>query len=581
MAIVGSVIGSFDPADASITLTRGDLFDGATPTAAIITVVQNMQGTDGYNANLTGIGRGVGAITSSTQWSCGASLENGTANQEAYRRQQNGTVVSIPAYATGVSSFTALMTGSLVADGITLTKSGTWVSEGGSGDVFIEVTLLGGDDFSAWIPSGSFVTSQTRVGGIPFRPNMGFFAGIGASDTGDSQSFHFLSQGWVFDNGVAAHNECARISLAKPASTEGDSRVEMLSANFYSTMTGVGALLDTASHTDFDTDGGNFEHNYTTSNANDFTFCPLYMRFDNEDCSVGQLTLPSSTGTFSSTGYGHDPAVAKVIGNSRIEAYDTNYGGTASGNDFDWTIEGSGSSISTFNKEAAITITCRTRLSLSACYSIGETDSDGFRSYAPQRITDGFSMEMTQIALHAKPSFVVTLGTPAEGGLNLALGSSSSSKAYLGSTEVTAAYLGSQNLGGVSGWRTLYSDPDPASDASVWRGTNSTITSVTDGLEVTHIATGFAFTIFDSTVVVPGKDYRVTIVTGSGDGAPSLALQDGAGTNLSAAGVDCPPNSTTQVTTKALDSGLQLLLLSSLNAGEKYLMESVLIEEMV
>ena len=81
--------------------------------------------------------------------------------------------------------------------------------------------------------------------------------------------------------------------------------------------------------------------------------------------------------------------------------------------------------------------------------------------------------------------------------------------------------------------------------------------------------------------MVPGKDYRVTIVTGSGDGAPSLALQDGAGTNLSAAGVDCPPNSTTQVTTKALDSGLQLLLLSSLNAGEKYLMESVLIEEMV
>ena len=583
MAIAGSVVGSFDPTDSSVTLKRTDLFAGVTPTAAIVTVVQEMQGTNDYNLNLTGIGWGVGAITSADQWACGVSLEDASSNQVARRRQQNAVTVCVPSYATGAGEYTALMTGALVADGITLTKSGTWIDEGGSGDLFIEVTLFGGDDFSAFIPSGSLVTSQTRVGSIPFRPNLGFFAGIGSATASSTVSANILSQGWVFDNGVDVHDECARVSRATDGSATGDSRTEMRSGNFYSTMTGAGALGDTISHTDFDTDASNFEHNYTTASVTDFTFMPLYMRFDNEDCSVGQLTLPSSTGTFSSTGYGHDPAVAKVLGNSSVVAYDTDYGGTASGNNFDWTIEGTGTSVTTWNDDDRPNIDCHTRFDLGTCVSYDDPDSGGYRSSEVQRITDGFSMEMTQIGAQGKPAFVVTLGTPTTGGLNIALGDTLITKAYLGADEVSAAYLGSDNLGGLTGFGTLYNDPSPAQNEGDWASLGSgTVTQDAGGILWTASATGgFNGPYIDFTTVA-GEDYRVTLDTGAGGVLFSLAAQDVAGTaiNIStlesmSAGVDSGT-----VTFKALSTTSRVYLALVPTVSDTILIDSILIEEM-
>ncbi len=581
MALVGSVVGSFDPSDSSVTLKRVDLFDGVTPTAAIVTVVQEMQGTSSYNGKLTGIGWGVGAITSADQWACGVSLEDASANQVANRRQQNAVTVIIPSYGTGAGEYSAQMSGALVADGITLTKSGTWINEGGSGDLFIEVTLLGGDDFSAFIPSGSLVTSQTRVGGIPFRPNMGFFAGVGSATASSSVSMSIMSQGWVFDNGVDTHNECARISTSLDSSATGDSRVEMLSANFYSTMTGVGALKDTISHTDFDVDGGNFEHNYTTADPIDFTFLPLYMRFDNEDCSVGEITLPSSTGAFSSTGYGHDPAVAKVMGNSAIVAYDTNYSGTASGNNFHWTIEGSGSTVSTWNDEARATIDCHARLDLGTCVSYDDPDTGGFRSTEVARIADGFSMEMTQIAVSGKPAFVVTMGTPSTG-LNINLGSTQIATAYLGSTEVSSAYLGSTSLGGAGGWRTFYSDPSPAQNESDWRaGTSGTLSQVAGGILWTCTIAGIVGTSFEFTTV-EGKDYRLTVTTGAGSVSTNSVVQDATGTavNLADTVLMGAGGGSATITFKAIGASTTLSLVIFGAVSDTILIDSLLIEEM-
>ena len=129
------------------------------------------------------------------------------------------------------------------------------------------------------------------------------------------------------------------------------------------------------------------------------------------------------------------------------------------------------------------------------------------------------------------------MGTPAEGGLNIALGSDTADKVYLGATEVSGAYLGSDSIGSAGGgWRTFYSDPDPASNAGDWTGRNTTVTAEVDGLRILQTAAGFASGVLEITTEV-GKDYRVTWSMASiTQPSVSAIISDAAasgGTNLS------------------------------------------------
>ncbi len=580
MALAATAIGIYDQSGGTtITLSRPDVFDGATPKAAIVTAVG---GADyEYNINSPNMRYGIGAVTASEALGCGiVSFDNETPNSNSRRKVSNSNPIIIPG-GSSATTFGMKMSGVLGTDGITFTKVGTWAS---SGDLAIHVILLGGDDFDAYLPS-DFVTSTSVNKGVPFLPNAAMVFGCDIPDNGNSYGSGVLSQGFVVDKGDGAAEAMSRRIDVWDNSTI-KTGVEINVDQFYGSIGGSNAY-NRMTHVSFTQDdlGNNpvtYEHNYTTAGvSNTPYYCPLYMKFDNDDVSLEAITLPSSTGTFTKSSYAFNPAVVSIMGNTGTTTYNSVESNANSGNTWDWFVEGSGYTTEFISRDgidptstwdtAALGVLKGTKFGGGATSFIGAN---------AQRIDSGFSVDFTSVTGSTGYTIGIAMGTPVEGGLNIALGSDSSQGLYLGSQQVTTAYLGSVSVGGVGGWRTLYSDPDPASDTSVWRGTNSTITSVTDGLEVTHIATGFAFTIFDSTVVVPGKDYRVTIVTGSGDGSTSLALQDTSGTNLTA-GISCPPNSTTQITAKALDTGLQVILISSLNAGQKYLMESVLIEEMV
>jgi len=579
MAIVGSITGSFDPADSTVTLERPDLFSGATPKAAIVTVVQELQGTNSYNQNLTGIGYSLGAITSADQWACGISSEDNVGSQNALRRAMNSGVVIIP---FGYQTPSAYMTGSLVADGITLTKAGSWRAVSGSAELFIEVTLLGGDDFSAWIPSGSYVDSGTRVGNIPFRPNLAMFGSISHDDENTNETSLSLSHGWVFDNGVDAGQARARIIKADDNASAGDSEVFMSASRFTGDIDNTSTIRNLADHTNFDTDGGNFEHNYTVDvySASSFKFLPLYMRFANEDCGLSQARLPAGTGTYTKTGMGHRPSVVKVYGNSAASAYTTVFNGDASGNNFDWTIEGSGLTVSQWNEDAADPIDCNTRFDFGVCNSFDDTATNGYKAYAAHRTDDGFTMEVTQVGGVRSYAFVVSMGTPAETGLNMYLGSDPVSRIYLGSTEVSSAFLGTDNVGSTA-WESVYSDPSPAQNEGDWdEGTTANLTQDAGGILWTATGTGIIGPSLDFTTVA-GKDYRLTLATGAGGIASTLAVTDVAGSEVLtasptlSAGVD-----SATLTFRALSTSSRISLVTVPSVSDTIRIDNIRIEEL-
>lgn len=520
MALVATAIGIYDQSGGTtITLSRADIFNGATPKAAIVTAVSGI--SYAYNTSIDKLAYSYGAVVSRNggrAMGCGIVANDG-ANPSATREvTSDSNPITIPN--TGGTNIEAMMSGQLVADGITFTKTGSWRNT--SNDVAIEVILLGGDDFDAWIP-GSLITSQNVQKNIPFLPNAATYFGTGSNDgLPVFQTNAGLCSGFIVDKGDGNAEAMSRAYSAKNDNTstprgQAYGRIDDNLFFSYITMSPF-QRVNLATHVDFAQDdlGNNpvtYEHNYTLSAYQSSTLfmCALYMKFDNEDVALSTINLPTTTGTFTKSNYGFDPAVSKIMGNTGITAYNTDaYNTDTSGFYWDWNIEGSGYSTNCKNQRTSPTNTS-TLSYLGYLYGDNSVNSGtSFEGSTAQRITGGFSVDFTSVTGSTGYTIGIAMGTPAEGGLNIALGSDTADKVYLGATEVSGAYLGSDSIGSAGGgWRTIYSDPDPASNVGDWTGRNTTVTAEVDGLRILQTAAGFASGVLEITTEV-GKDYRVT-----------------------------------------------------------------------
>ena len=507
MALVATAIGIYDQsATTTITLSRSDVFDGATPKAAIVTAITGSPST--YNTQLAPLRYSIGAVAGSRALGCGVVSFNNSSPSNARRIASDSNPIIIPGGSSS-TQFGMKMSGALVANGVTLTKTGTWAS---TQDLSIQVILLGGDDFDAYLPSG-FVSSTTVNKSIPFLPNAAMVFGCDIPDDGNSYGSGIISQGFIVDKDDGLEEGMARqLDIFDNSGTATKSNIN--TNEFYGNL--GGSLSNRMTHVSFaEDDLGNipvtYEHNYTTSNNSSTPhYCPLYMKFDNEDVSLGEITLPTTTGLFTKNNYGFDPAVISIMGNTGVTAYNTIANNANSGNSWDWRVEGSANTTEFVNKQSSSPSDTWSKSVLGAFAGINfGSGATSFEGVTAQRITGGFSVDFTEVTGSAGYTIGIAMGTPAEGGLNIALGGDTAEKAYLGSTEVSTAYLGSDSVGGVGGWRTIYSDPNPASSASDWTGRNTTVTAEVDGLRILQTAAGFASGVLEITTVV-GKDYRIT-----------------------------------------------------------------------
>ncbi len=525
MAIVGSITGIYDTsAGTPLTLTRSDLFEGATPKAALISYFQVNQGGGDYNTPAPGISYGYGAVAiqlgGDRQWAMGIQNTDDEASTDTAKVIKWGAAVVIPLNTT---SYNAEMTGDLVANGITLTSAGTW---SGTGNIVFEVTLIGGSDVSAYIPPTSLSTSQTRQGSIPFRPNLAMYGQCRVGND-DPDTHAILSQGFVFDNGVDTPVQRTRMISYQNGQSNAIGSSMIRNDCFSGTLFNA-TFNNKMVHTDFDTDGGNFEHNFSTSSTLDFDgWGALYLRFDDEDVALVDIDLPRSTGSFTKDDYGFNPSVTKVWGDSSVAAFNTAYSDVGrAGESFEWTIEGSGKSVSLYQDNGSDPTDNNTRMVLGALDSIGDPATDGYRGTGAARVEGGFSAEFSQVSDLTLKTFSLALGTaPASTGLNINLGSTQITKAYLGSTEISSAYLGSTSLGGGSAYSTLYRDSDPAQDEGDWTPLRATLSQESDGIRATGTTAGIWSMILPITTEV-GKSYRITYTTGAETFAPNAALQD-------------------------------------------------------
>ena len=124
MALVATAIGIYDQSGGTtITLSRSDIFKGATPKAAIVTAVSGVSYL--YNTSISRLAYSYGAVVSRNggrAMGCGIVANNG-ANTSATREvTSDSNPITIPN--TGGTNIEALMSGQLVADGITFTKQG-------------------------------------------------------------------------------------------------------------------------------------------------------------------------------------------------------------------------------------------------------------------------------------------------------------------------------------------------------------------------------------------------------------------------------------------------------------------------
>tara|TARA_R110002012_G_scaffold156209_3_gene317088 strand:- start:16481 stop:18208 length:1728 start_codon:yes stop_codon:yes gene_type:complete len=574
MAIVGSITGIYDTsAGTPLTLTRPDVFEGATPKAALISYFQVNQGGGDYNTAAPGISYGYGAVAVQSggdrQWAMGIQNTDAEASTDTAKAIKWGVAVVIPLNAT---SYNAEMTADLVANGITLTTAGTW---SGTGDIVFEVTLIGGTDVSAYIPPTGLKTSQTRQGGIPFRPNLAMYGQCRVQNN-DPDTSAILSQGFVFDNGVDTPVQRTRMLSYQnnQANAVGSSMIrnDCFSGTLFTT-----AFNNKMVHSNFDTDGGNFEHNFSTSSTLDFDgWGALYLRFDNEDVALVDIDLPRSTGSFTKDDYGFNPSVTKVWGDSSVQAFNTAYSDVnRAACPFEWTIEGSGKSVALYQDNASDPIDNNIRMVLGALHSIGDPDTDGYRGTGAVRAEGGFSAEFSQVSDLTLKTFSLALGTSrAATGLNINLGSTQVTKAYLGSTEISAAYLGSTSLGG-GAYSTLYRDSAPAQDEEDWTPVLSTLSQESDGIRGTGTTAGLWNITLPITTEV-GKSYRITYTKGAETFAPTAALLDSVDdASLVPTGfaADVPHTFTAIGTT----TNLSLL---GLGLGAYFTLASVLIEEM-
>ncbi len=583
MAIVGSITGIYDTSGGTpLTLTRSDLFEGATPKAALISYFQVNQGGGDYNTPAPGISYGYGAVATQIggdrQWALGIQNTEGVGSTRTNKVIKWGVAVALP---DNGFSYNAEMTGDLVANGITLTTAGTWNA---SGDIVFEVTLIGGSDVSSYIAPTSLKTSQIRQGSIPFRPNLAMYGQCQVQNN-DPDPHALLSQGFVFDNGVDTPVQRTRMLSYR------DSQINAVGSSMIRNDCFSGTLFASTfrnkmMHSNFDTDGGNFEHNFTTGTTQDFDgWGALYLRFDNEDVALVDIDLPRSTGSFTKDDYGFSPAVTKVWGDSSVQGFNTAYSDVGrTGEAFEWTIEGSGNSVALYQDNTSDPTDNNTRMVLGALHSIGDPATDGYRGTGASRVEGGFSAEFSQVSDLTLKTFSLALGTaPAPSGFSINLGSTQITKAYLGSTEISAAYLGSTSLGGAGdGWSTFYNDPSPAQNESDWRaGTSGTLSQVAGGILWTCTIGGLVGTSFDFTTV-EGKDYRLTVTTGAGSVSTNTVVQDTTGTAVALSDTILlgTGGGSATYTFKAIGTSTTLSLVIIGAVSDTILIDSLLIEEM-
>ena len=489
MAIVSSVVAFIDSSPSvstTIDITDVDIFEGSTPKAAILTFVQargddqasytqneaSFNGGDGSDvvmgvSRMGGVFYGVGAMaihnSTTRQWACGIAHEGHTTSDQAdngynrsrsARRQSEEHCICIPHYYNDTPM--AESTGSFIANGIRLTHNpSTWETghDHGSGNLLLEVTLIGGSDFSAYCTSdhGSTgdnpSTTSRTIGGIPFRPNVGMFGNAfpesssNPMDKGDRDIY--LSHGWLSDDGAGNVDQFCRNMKNEDDLTRVDVLTRIEDDRFNQSTSGTGSAdrYNRCYHTNFDTSGSDFEHNFTMSNpANTFSqfFGALYMKFDNDDYYLKSITLPTSTGSntsLSPNGAGNSggTAVQKMFGAADVTSYGTNYsgsGGTRWGNFFDWTLGGTAATSVNWNFITA------NQTESNPCFM--EFSIDGFRSFGGRYVNSsstfednyayfanevlwqdaslvdaaGFTATFTTVPAQAAKAFIAGIGTP-------------------------------------------------------------------------------------------------------------------------------------------------------------------------
>ncbi len=588
MALASSQVVFIDQSPTTTTtvdITDVDTFGGLTPKAAIITFVQargddqapytqneaSFNGGDGGNdamgvSRMGGVFYGFGAMsltnTTTRQWACGIAHEGHTtsdANNNGYlssrsaRRQSKEHCICIPYYYNDTPM--AESTGSFITNGIRLTHNpSTWTTGHGhgTGNLLLEVTLIGGSDFSAYCASnnggtGDNPTNTNRtIGGIPFRPNVGMFGNAfpasssSPMDKGDTTIY--LSHGWLTDDGAGDVEQFCRNfrNTNNSSNVDGLTRIENDRFNQSVSGTTSGSRYNRCYHTNFDTDGSDFEHNFSMSNpsgGNSQFLGALYMKFDNDDYYLKSLTLPSTNGVVNSltpSGGAKGIAVQKIFGAGDVAAYGTNYSGSGDGrqgNLFDWTSSGVAATSINWNFVTANQTESNP--------SFMEFSLDGFRSFGGKYVNStstfqdeyaywandarffepslfsagGCSMTFTNTPATSTKTFAVGLGTP------VLTPYTNLGTPYLGDKRVTVMSKGTSIS---EAYRTLktvwYADPVQTTDGTWTNKSGSnirSITSVTGGVKIVN-GPGFLGHVEHAIPCEPNKEYKL-VVTVSAD----------------------------------------------------------------
>ena len=598
MALVTSQVVFIDGSAAGTTtvdVTSPDIFAGTTPTAAILTYISSAgahqrsytQGKGKFSGGDTGIVDpnggsarrmggvlyGVGAMAkydteATKQFASAIAIQgdttsgtSGASTTSAYRRQSEDYCIIIPTFSSGTTKY-AECAGSFILNGIRLTQTpSNWTSGDGDGDILVEVTLLGGTDFSAWSETGTFSSNGAKtVGNIPFRPNFAMTANALPEDlTGNMDTNYddaFLSHGFLYDDGTDTESRCRTIAVGDASS---DQIVRSYISDVYFNHTQSNSdntLYNSCTHTNFDVDGSDgskFEHNFSVADVSanyGREFGVIYMKFDNEDVYIKDHTLPTTTGTetFSSaksSGTG-GTNIQKVFGNGAISAYNTTVrdDNPNSGTFFDWTIQGicaySLNWLIGHSTASLITETNPnfTELSLDGLKSIGSfygvpggssntfVQQNYYIAREASRAVPGFTgpggwqADFTSVKSSSPPkTFTVGLGTP-KISPTINMGNSSGSEIkyvpYQGYNRVTTASVGSFLQHGPEYLKSVFFPETLTTSYGTWTldAANTTISDVSGGVKVEGTS-GF---FHGASITIPcdrNKQYKLTATISS------------------------------------------------------------------
>ena len=572
----------------TIDVTSPDIFGDTTPTAAILTYTSSAgahqrsytQGKGKFSGGDTaladpsggsarrmgGVLYGVGAMAkygteATRQFASAIAIQgditsgtSGASTTSAYRRQSEDYCIIIPTFSSGTTKY-AECAGSFILNGIRLTQTpSNWTSGDGDGDILVEVTLLGGTDFSAWSETGTFSSDGAQtVGNIPFRPNFAMTANALPEDlTGNMDTNYddaFLSHGFLYDDGTDTESRCRTIAVGD-ANTAQIVRSYISDVYFNHTQSGAdNTLYNSCTHTNFDVDGSDgskFEHNFSVADISvDYgrEFGVIYMKFDNEDVYIKDHILPTTTGikSFSSakSGGSDGTALQKVFGVGGISTYNTTWraGQPGSGTFFDWTIQGiCAFSLNWFTAHSTNSLITETspnftELSLDGLKSIGSyyssnvyTEQNFYIAREVSRLAPGFSVsggwkaDFTTVKSADPPkTFTVGFGTP-KLSPTVFVGNSSGAEIkyvpYQGYARVTTASVGPVLEHKPEFLKSVFFPETLTTSYGTWTTSSATISDVSGGVKVEGTS-GF---FHSAAVTIPcdhNKQYKLTVTISS------------------------------------------------------------------